>query len=260
MPAGYTLDNTVTLKVDGRAFSCRASRAKGRCGHKEFLIEGELYTCAKCGAFFPAAANIKSLLPPRNDWETPGGTAMRPEPNGLWTTLHEEYRFNIDVAASSANRKCELFLDGSEGHDALKGNWFDDFSLVAEETRAWCNPPYQPKGVIGVWLEKAIEQAALGVFSVFLIPMSTSVAWFNDLVVPYAEWHSFKGRIPFDDPLANAGGNDGEDGDGARTSPKQDNLLVIYDPLSNIVGHNAVRDAKTGKRLWTRPNLERNPQ
>ncbi len=75
--------------------------------------------------------------------------------------------------------------------------------------------------------------------------MATSVAWFNDLIVPYAEWHTWRGRIAFEDPAGSP--------DDKRTSPKQDNLLAIFDPRSERVGHCAVRDAKTGERLWERP-------
>ncbi len=119
----------------------------------------------------------------------------------------------------------------------------------ADEVSAFGNPPYQPLGSVAAWLRKALEQASRGVRSVLLIPMATSVAWFNDLVVPYAEWHSFRGRIEFEDPTHGA----------KRTSPKQDNLLVIFDPRSRTIGHAAVRDAKTGARLWTRPDLVASP-
>ncbi|MCX5748456.1 MAG: hypothetical protein NT062_38875, partial [Proteobacteria bacterium] len=91
------------------------------------------------------------------------------------------------------------------------------------------------------WLQKGLSEAARGVFSVFLVPMSSSVGWFNDLVVPYAEWHTFRGRIAFVDPVPGH----------KRENPKQDNLLVIFDPQSHVVGHTAVRSSKTGKVMWT---------
>lgn len=164
---------------------------------------------------------------------------MHPIAAGLWTTLHREYGFTVDVAADAANAKCVAHYDGlTPETDALKIDWAG---------RAWMNPPYNPKGSVRLWLEKALEQASRGVFVVALVPMSSSVAWFNDLVVPYAEWHTFRGRISFEDPLA------GVDDD--RTSPKQDNLLAIFNPGSHVVGHAVVRDARTGERLWTRPDL-----
>jgi hypothetical protein len=102
---------------------------------------------------------------------------------------------------------------------------------------------------VKAWLTKAVEQAGRGIASVGLIPMATSVAWFNDLVVPFCEWHSFRGRIAFEDPMPGA----------PRTSPKQDNLLVILNPRSTFVGHGAVRSSKTGERLWTHPAARRTP-
>lgn len=160
-------------------------------------------------------------------------------PDALWEQLHSEYRFDLDVAASVDNTKRSWFFDGSDGRDGLTAAWrtADD-----HPARVWCNPPYNPKGSIERWLQKGVEEAARGTFSVFLIPMASSVGWFNDLVIPYAEWHTFRGRIQFVDPVP---GHE-------RTSPKQDNLLVIYDPSSTTIGHAAVRDAKNGKILWRR--------
>lgn len=238
----------VTLKVNGKAFRC------GTCKGSDFVkqltrpIEALQYACTTCSniAVF-LSEHVDELLPPRNDWQTPGGSVMEPERNGLFTTLHEEYHFNIDVAASAKNTKCPSFFDGSPGRDALVEDWWRTLHSNDGDPRAWDNPPYKPKGEIEKWLKKALEQAALGVFSVHLLPMASSVGWFNDLVVPFAEWQTFDGRIPFIDPLATD--------DSERTSPKQDNLLVIYDPQSKVVGHTAVRDAKTGRRLWTRPDV-----
>lgn len=243
----------VTLKLNGKAFHCR------KCGEPNFVkqitkpIEALQYACVHCFdiAVFMGNDHVDELLPPRNDWQTPGGSVMEPEPGGLFTTLHEEYGFNVDVAASAENTKCPYFFNGLTTHtDALQNDWWmvePSWGLVPKDARVWNNPPYKPKGEIEKWLMKALEQASEGVFSVHLIPMATSVGWFNDLVVPFAEWHSFRGRIPFIDPLGTE--------DSERTSPKQDNLLVIYDPNSNVVGHTAVRDAKTGRRLWTRPDV-----
>lgn len=271
-------ETIVTLKVNGKAFACDVRLGKRRCGCKTFaydrpfdnesgLIGPPVYVCTACKSSHPHRAGIEALLPPRNDWRTPGGTAMAPKPGELWTTLHEEYGYNLDLAADSQNTKCDVFFDGvTPESDALKVNWhgndlarlmgYHSSSIDPEHVRAHSNPPYTPNGVIETWLQKALEQCAQGVFSTWLIPMSSSVGWFNELVVPYAEWHTFYGRIAFEDPLAS---NDHENTERSeRTSPKQDNLFVIYDPRSNIVGHTAVRHAKTGKRVWTRPDLLEN--
>lgn len=239
------MNNVVTLKRSGKLYRCIGAlpgAPKKRCKEQFFRASKEpnrpfvnTYRCVTCGADYGGDA-FEEQLPPRNDWRTP---------QTLWETLNREYRFNIDAAADEHNTKLSMFFDGkTPGTDALIRTW----DVFEANSRVWCNPPYQPKGSVETWLQRGLNQAAVGVFSVFLVPMASSVAWFNDLVVPFAEWHTFRGRIAFEDPLAN---RDDEE----RTSPKQDNLLVIFNPLSEIVGHAAVRDAKTGARLWTRPDL-----
>ncbi len=318
-----SVTDTVTLKVNGKAYKCGgrvpskvgARSTRKRCNEKNFIRQSPgtvaagalaaasgitIYTCITCGFTCAGGPETIALLPPRNDWRTPGSTAMTVPRSGaesnvpdLWGQLHREYSFNLDVAASAMNTKCPLFYDGlTPESDGLLRNWYgadlttravvlgQSVFASAEKIRVFDNCPYQPKGAVEDWLAKGLEQAKQGVFSVHLVPMSTSTAWFNDLVVPFAEWHSFKGRIPFEDPLASEPSESAEDTDadvsdadaidassdanadadsGAsnaeRTSPKQDNLLVIYDPHSTVVGHAAVRDARTGKRLWTRPDL-----
>lgn len=165
----------------------------------------------------------------RVDWRTP---------DGVWKALHAEYAFNLDAAASALNAKCPAYFDGeTASSDGLLQPW----TVAGQPARVWCNPPYNPTGAIEAWLTKGIEQAREGVLSVFLIPMSSSTGWFNDLVVPYAEWHTFRLRIAFEDPTADA-----------RENPKQDNLLVVFNPYSEVTGHTAVRCARKGEKLWTR--------
>ncbi len=247
----------VRLKLDGKRYTCPT---RG-CKSKDFIEVARstspviapvtspptLVRCAVCLTQSILYGVVEVLDPPRNDWRTPGGTAMAPVEGGLWTTLHREYRFNLDVAASAENTKTEAYLDGScPEMDGLREDWFIVGGHIRTPTpaRVWDNPPYQPKGAIEAWLSKALDQALKGVFSAHLIPMASSVGWFNKLVIPFAEWHTFEGRIAFEDPLAQPGDE--------RTSPKQDNLLVIYDPESDVVGHTAVRSAKTGEYVWRR--------
>lgn len=287
------MHETITLKVNGKSFTCRALGCKSKSFTETFqyALAGQstlTYVCAFCTAIVdPNLGVIEAQLPPRNDWRTPGGSAMHPatdtssaialatNPSTLWDTLHAEYQFNLDVAADASNTKCPTFYD--EKYNALvrpdgsPRQWYGADLLARipdglygihpsserlrevtspQNVRVWDNCPYQPKGTIELWLRKALEQAAAGVFSVHLIPMASSVEWFNELVVPFAEWHTFKGRIPFIDPTPPL---DEHGEPESRTSPKQDNLLVIYDPESSIIGHTAVRDSKTGRKLWIRP-------
>ncbi len=275
MSAELPEPDIVKLKLQGKTYKCVCRSKKFRL--TSGILPGTLprYCCAFCLHPVDPDRDFEEQLPPRNDWRTPGSTALRPAPADnspdLWGQLHLEYRFNLDVAADAVNTKCLVWFDGlAPESDALKCDWFGHDLInrqavicdaynhllgrlglfrslpLPEDVSAWMNSPYQPIGTIETWLTKALEQAALGVRCVCLVPMSSSVGWFNDLVVPFAEWQTFKGRIPFEDPLATS--------TTARTNPKQDNLLVIYNPNSTILGHTAVRDARTGKRLWSRPD------
>lgn len=261
------MNDIVTLKVNGKAYACKNGPVKKRCGSKEFTPDThsrETWKCASCGWFITSAMgfHVESELPPRNDWRTPGGSAFQLEENGLWTTLHREYGFNVDLAADVNNRKTPLFL--YEGFSALDRDWtLEEFlnaavytnshaydvalaklDIEARGVKAFSNPPYKPKGTIDTWLRKAIEQCEKGVWSGWLIPMSSSVGWFNDFVIPFGQWTTFDGRIAFIDPLATA--------DSERNSPKQDNLWVVFDPNATFSGHVAHRSAKTGEYLWRR--------
>lgn len=264
-------DEGIRLKVHGALYKCatpvRKTTRKGTttklCGGQLFELNAQqptdekaLYRCLRCDmSRYLDRDSVVEHLPPRNDWRTPGGTKMEPIENGLWTTLHTEYNFNLDAAADAANTKCPDYFDGlTPERDGLLAEW--DLSYINNSdgmlvenfmpARAWWNCPYIPKGTVKRWLLRALEQAKRNVFSVGLIPMSSSVAWFNELVIPYCEWHTFRGRIAFEDPSASA--------DEKRMSPKQDNLLVVIDPRSPLVGHCSHRDSDTGARLWTRPD------
>lgn len=265
-PVAPPVAPVVTLKVNGKPYACKNGPVKSRCGSKEFALDPlskeVTYACTKCGWLMCSSPgfNVEALLPPRNDWRTPGGSVFEPVESGLWTTLHREYDFNVDLAADVTNRKTILHFD--EKHSTLDRDWTLDellalslldeihevervvFDIERRGVRAFANPPYVPRGTIYTWLKKAIEQCERGVWSGWLIPMSSSVDWFNEFVVPFGQWTTFNGRIAFEDPLAKPGDE--------RTSPKQDNLWVVFDPNATFAGHVAHRDAKTGEYLWRR--------
>lgn len=89
--------------------------------------------------------------------------------------LHARFRFDLDVAASHANAKCERYYTLED--DGLTCSWAG--------ARVWCNPPYSD---IRPWVEKA-RRAALGdggaEFVVMLLPANrTEQGWWHDLVEP----------------------------------------------------------------------------
>lgn len=98
----------------------------------------------------------------RDCWETP---------KPLFLSQHTEFRFVADVAASSVNALCDVYL--TEQDNALTYDWSTLPGAVGGYV--WCNPPYSD---ISPWVKKAIEQAENGVGSVLLLPLDMSVGWF----------------------------------------------------------------------------------
>lgn len=87
----------------------------------------------------------------------------------LWRELDAEFHFTIDVAANSANTKCERFYDREV--DGLEQDW--DGEVV------WCNPPYS---AIPNWVRKATKSRAI---TVMLLPANrTEQGWWQAHIEP----------------------------------------------------------------------------
>lgn len=116
--------------------------------------------------------------PPKatDEWGTP------PE---VFDPLNAEFKFDLDVAASASNTKCNRFFDLEE--DGLTQPW---------SGRCWMNPPYGR--VIAKWIEKAATSTAELV--VGLLPARTDTRWFHDHILGKAEIRFVKGRIYFENP------------------------------------------------------------
>lgn len=111
-----------------------------------------------------------------NEWETP---------QHIFDSLNEEFKFTIDVAATSANTKCERFY--SKEDDALNKDW-------AEET-VFMNPPYGRE--IGKWVKKAwLESHKHNITVVMLIPARTDTTYFQDFCLK-GEVRYLRGRLKF---------------------------------------------------------------
>ena len=62
---------------------------------------------------------------------------------------------------------------------------------------AFVNPPYGRR-ITGLWIEKCVEAAKLGMAVVALVPSRTDTIWWHELVRPTAQAIcSWKGRIHF---------------------------------------------------------------
>lgn len=110
-------------------------------------------------------------------------------PQGLFDALHDEFRFDLDVAASAANAKCERFF--TETDNGLWQPW--------APSRCWMNPPYGRATTD--WVRKAFRESLAGALVVGLLPARTDTAWFHEWVLEAgAEVRFVRGRVAFDGP------------------------------------------------------------
>src|ERR1700674_1506207 len=114
----------------------------------------------------------------RQDWETP---------LELFRSLDLEFGFDLDVCATKANAKCQVFF--SPDKDGLKQLW---------RGTCWMNPPYGR--MIGHWMAKAYLSSLAGATVVCLVPARTDTQW----------WHEFamRGEIRFLEGRLRFGGQD----------------------------------------------------
>lgn len=127
-------------------------------------------------------ANVLGIIkqPMSHEWETP---------QDFFEALDEEFRFNLDAAASADNAKCLRYYDA----DGLGLPW---------KSVVWCNPPYGTQ--IGKWVEKGYHEARRGATVVMLIPARTETAYWHDYVMHAAEIRFVRGRLRFSGYKVNA--------------------------------------------------------
>lgn len=128
---------------------------------------------------FPKAMKTSATC----EWATP------PE---VFDPLDREFGpFDMDAAASRANKKAKAWYDGGIGGDGLAGLW---------NGRVWLNPPYGR--AIAKWVEKAHTEVRLGraALVVALLPARTETAWWHDWVQGKAEVRFLRGRVKFIGP------------------------------------------------------------
>jgi phage N-6-adenine-methyltransferase len=116
------------------------------------------------------------------EWETP------PE---LFKKLDDEFHFNLDPCATSANHKCFSFF--TEADNGLTIPWVE--MMAPLEVRAFMNPPYGRE--VAAWTHKAREEADKGALVVGLLPASTDLAWWHEDVWRHAEIRYIRGRVRF---------------------------------------------------------------
>lgn len=110
------------------------------------------------------------------EWETP---------QDLFDKLDSEFHFDVDVASTHENAKCDKHY--TEQEDGLQKNWGG--------CNVWCNPPYgreMPK-----WIEKAYREKDNANVIVMLIPSRTDTKAFHEYIYGKAEIRFIKGRLKF---------------------------------------------------------------
>lgn len=139
----------------------------------------------------------------KDDWETPAD---------LFASLHAEFNFTIDVAASDSNHKLPRYY--TQETDGLAQNWVGE--------RVFCNPPYSRKTKTNpgqeAWVEKAYREAQKGALVVMLLPARTDTKAFHRYILPHAEIRFIEGRLRFE--------TDGK----ARDAAPFPSMLAIFKP------------------------------
>lgn len=150
-----------------------------------------------------------------NEWETQ---------QRLFDDLDEEFDFDLDVAATSKNKKCSIYFDLE--NDGLKQDWHN-----LSSSACWMNPPYG--GHTGNWIQKALEESKLGATVVCLIVSSTDRSYWHNFIFPCASQIRFiRGRLKF-----------GE----AKTTAPFASAIVIFSPKKyddKIVFYKTSRDVR----------------
>ena len=109
-------------------------------------------------------------------WETP---------IEFFNKLDDIFKFELDVAASDDNHKCDRYY--TEETDGLAQDW---------KGVCWMNPPYGRHQI--KWIEKASEEADKGATVVCLIPARPDTKVWQNIIFPNASAICFiRGRLKF---------------------------------------------------------------
>jgi phage N-6-adenine-methyltransferase len=118
-----------------------------------------------------------------DNWRTP------PE---LFNVLDEEFEFDLDAAASEANKLCPVCITAE--NDALTTEWLWNGHRDATSS-VWCNPPYT---LIGPFVKRAYEQSQEHhITTVVLIPTYSDPKYWRDYICKSHEIRHLVGRLQF---------------------------------------------------------------
>lgn len=113
-------------------------------------------------------------------------------PQWLFDQLNEEFNFDLDVAATLNNSKCnDYYVEDTDGHDGLFNGLYASWSKYPyyedgiikfrSKNSVFMNPPYS-RGQLEKWCKKAYEESLKGVTVVGLLPVDTSTKWFHEWI------------------------------------------------------------------------------
>ena len=107
----------------------------------------------------------------------------------LFTATRNDWKTPVDFMATLQSRYGPLtdVSDLSRG-DAFSVPWPD---------RWYANPPYGP--TMRRWVDRAVEQAALGSRGIMLVPARTDTRWFHAALPTLSAVGFIRGRLRFDE-------------------------------------------------------------
>lgn len=125
-------------------------------------------------------------------------------PPPVFESLHAEWGFSLDCAATADDALCPVFIGPWE--DGLLTPWLeratrlDGFPFPA----AWNNPPYSTaRGGLLAWMRKSREESSRGLVVVNLVPPSMGTAYMELALSGAMEIRLYRRRLAFRDPDTN---------------------------------------------------------
>ena len=110
-------------------------------------------------------------------------------PMDIFNPLMDEFNFQLDVCASSANNKCNRYY--TKEQDSLTKDWYRYGNF-------WMNPPFGRD--LKKWVQKAQEESIKGAIGVCLLPVRSNTLWWHKYIIDTnAEVRFLKGEIKFND-------------------------------------------------------------
>lgn len=110
-----------------------------------------------------------------DEWETP---------QCIYDLLHAEFDFDVDLAATAENTKCQSFYD--KASNSLEQDWVGTFH------RGWINPPYS-RNKCAHFIHKAARQRIRGFTTVMLLPSRTDTKAFHAHIYDVSNWKPREG-------------------------------------------------------------------